>query len=288
MQPDFHDLRFTDSYGNNLNYWIESYTASSNAIVWVKVPAIPTFGTTINMQYGDPTVAPASNTTNTFIFFDDFTKANGSVPNSANWTVSYPPVAITNNKLRIGPSASLNNAAAVSSSFVVPQPCAVEYDYTPIANTSGGYPFFGHCLFNLGTKPVYVDFMRSSGYQIVLNGAPMQKSVNNPATTLGTTYKIKIVVDSVGKRIQVYVNDVLKLDYDASAQTFGTRTITMFQNGGTDDVDNYRIRNYASPEPAATVGNRMGGRINDVRLALTGAATNTVILLKTAVTSSAN
>ncbi|MCX6354291.1 MAG: DUF2341 domain-containing protein [Candidatus Aureabacteria bacterium] len=36
MKSDFSDLRFTDSDGTTLlNYWVESYTASTSAVAWV-------------------------------------------------------------------------------------------------------------------------------------------------------------------------------------------------------------------------------------------------------------
>jgi hypothetical protein len=73
MNADFSDLRFKDGSGNILSYWIESYVASTSAKVWVKVPSIAASGTTtIYMYYGSATATSASNGSNTFIFFDDF------------------------------------------------------------------------------------------------------------------------------------------------------------------------------------------------------------------------
>ena len=73
MNSDFSDLRFKDGSGNTLSYWIESYTASSTAKVWVKVPSIAAGGTTtLYMYYGNTQASSASNGPNTFIFFDDF------------------------------------------------------------------------------------------------------------------------------------------------------------------------------------------------------------------------
>ena len=62
MRSDFGDLRFTASDGTTLlNYWVESYVASSSAVVWVKVPSIPGGNSTIYMYYGNPTALSASN-----------------------------------------------------------------------------------------------------------------------------------------------------------------------------------------------------------------------------------
>jgi N-acetylneuraminic acid mutarotase len=74
MKSDFSDLRFTASDQVTLiPYWIESFTASSSATVWVKAPVIPASGTTtIYMYYGNLGASSASNGLATFEFFDDF------------------------------------------------------------------------------------------------------------------------------------------------------------------------------------------------------------------------
>jgi len=73
MQPDFDDIRFVDSDDSTeLSHWRESYTASTSAIFWVKVPSIPSGSKTIYMYYGNAAASSASDGTATFVFFDDF------------------------------------------------------------------------------------------------------------------------------------------------------------------------------------------------------------------------
>jgi flagellin-like protein len=76
MNPDFSDLRFTDSDEQTLiPYWVESYVPSVSAVVWVKVPAIPASSTeTIYMYYGNPSATSESNPDDTFDLFVDFTQ----------------------------------------------------------------------------------------------------------------------------------------------------------------------------------------------------------------------
>jgi RHS repeat-associated protein len=84
MQSDFDDLRFTDLDGiTQLSYWTESYTASSSATVWLKIPSLPISGKTIYMYYGNAAAADASNGDAVFNFFDD---AEVGSP-SDKWTV---------------------------------------------------------------------------------------------------------------------------------------------------------------------------------------------------------
>jgi hypothetical protein len=73
MKPNFDDIRFADADGSTLlSHWRESYTASTSAIFWVKVPSVPSGAKTIYMYYGNPSATSASNGTATFDFFDDF------------------------------------------------------------------------------------------------------------------------------------------------------------------------------------------------------------------------
>jgi hypothetical protein len=61
MQPDFCDLRFVDSEGNDLYYWIGEKTIGESANVLVRVPTVPPGETTIYMFYGDPDAEDESN-----------------------------------------------------------------------------------------------------------------------------------------------------------------------------------------------------------------------------------
>ncbi|MBU0847197.1 DUF2341 domain-containing protein, partial [Patescibacteria group bacterium] len=73
MSSDFSDLRFTNSSGTDLDYWLETHTASTNATVWIEVDSIPAQKNTILfMWYNSCTGGNASNGDDTFSFFDDF------------------------------------------------------------------------------------------------------------------------------------------------------------------------------------------------------------------------
>ncbi len=65
MQPDFDDLRFLDSSGNQLPYWLESYTASTRATVWVRIPDAGT--SVIYMYYGNPSASSMSDASSVFL-----------------------------------------------------------------------------------------------------------------------------------------------------------------------------------------------------------------------------
>jgi hypothetical protein len=110
MQPDYDDLRFVDENGSSLSYWIESYTASS-AKTWVKVPSIASSGTTIYMHYGNPTASSASNGSETFEFFDDF---SGTSLDSERWPIQAGSITVAGGEVHLD-SPGTNYAYANSS-----------------------------------------------------------------------------------------------------------------------------------------------------------------------------
>ena len=82
MKADFSDLRFTAGDGvTQIPFWVERVTASSSAIVWVRIPQVPTSGTTVYLYYGNPSATSLSNGPGTFEFFEDF-----ETPFSFIWT----------------------------------------------------------------------------------------------------------------------------------------------------------------------------------------------------------
>ncbi|MFA6131510.1 MAG: DUF2341 domain-containing protein [Patescibacteria group bacterium] len=92
MQADFDDIRFASSDGStSIDFWLESKTDSSKAIVWVEVPTIGASTTaTIYMYYGNTSVSSASNGANTFDFFDDFESyaVDSNINGQGSWVAS--------------------------------------------------------------------------------------------------------------------------------------------------------------------------------------------------------
>ena len=89
MQADFGDIRFNTLSIGYIDYWIESYVASTSAVVWVKLPdAITDPGSDIIlMYYGNPGLSNGSVGDDTFLFFDDF---DGALDTSKWDTVGSP------------------------------------------------------------------------------------------------------------------------------------------------------------------------------------------------------
>jgi hypothetical protein len=90
MLPDFGDIRFTDNDGQTeLDYWLESYTASTSALFWVEVADSLATAGTIYMYYRNTSVvSTASDGPATFVLFDDFN--DGSI-NATLWDTNQAP-----------------------------------------------------------------------------------------------------------------------------------------------------------------------------------------------------
>lgn len=78
MQSDFDDLRFTLQDGvTPADYWIEKYTASTEAVVWVEVPNFNANAyTTVFAYYGNVGATSSSSGATTLDFIDDFEDNN--------------------------------------------------------------------------------------------------------------------------------------------------------------------------------------------------------------------
>ena len=75
VKDNGEDIKFFDNT-TILNYWIESFNkGAKSAIIWVKIPSVPTGVKTIYLYYGKPDGISESNGNNTFEFFDDFKNA---------------------------------------------------------------------------------------------------------------------------------------------------------------------------------------------------------------------
>jgi hypothetical protein len=84
MQANGSDIRFTDSAGDEMPYWIESEMNSSNTVILIKMPNISASSKEIiYMYYGNPTATSTSNASAVFDFFDDFL---GTELDSGKWT----------------------------------------------------------------------------------------------------------------------------------------------------------------------------------------------------------
>jgi hypothetical protein len=104
-RSDFGDIRFTNSTGSLLNYWIESVNSGANATFWIQIDGnLTSANQTIYIYYGNPSATNISNGTNTFPFFDDFP---GTSIDTTKWdTYGTGTYSVANSILTLTYSAS--------------------------------------------------------------------------------------------------------------------------------------------------------------------------------------
>ncbi len=243
---DYQDIRFTDSDGATpLPFWMES-----DGKFWVKVPSIPTTGTTIYAYYGNPQANDAQNGTGTFEFFDDFsgdlgkwnlnrntpTIRGGEVylprysPMVAKTAVTYPAIQFSRLKgvgftYVVGMTSDTNDVSGVSAS-------------NGFANYEHSTPFF------------------------IWSGKDSTGTENNIGShaTWGTYYTYEQVW--TGTSFKITRSDFLTYTKTDNIPTVNLYPILATWNYNDDDamyVDYIYVRKYAATEPYATNGGEETG-----------------------------
>ena len=90
MKADFSDLHFTLGDGTSLDYWIEDYSASSSATIWVEVPTLNTGDNFIYMFYGNSSATSESSISETMtqgLAVHYYTYPGGAGPAESEWTL---------------------------------------------------------------------------------------------------------------------------------------------------------------------------------------------------------
>jgi hypothetical protein len=268
MQVDFDDIRFTDSDGLALlPHWRATYTASSSARYWVKIPSIPSGAKTIYMYYGNAGVSSASTGPATFDFFDDF---SGDL---SQWTIDPENAdkvyidAVNGNtapSLRHDPDSSQTKNSYFDTRMMTTdytmQNGVIEYDVY-LAGTPRIIHQFGFRVNSLSFANGYCWRMQNSasdgGWLSFINGSWSKIGANWGPTAAGVWHTVKLEV----------VNDDFKAYVDGGGAVSVTNTLKQTADHLVSHVhgisltsssyvlvDNVRVRQYASLEPTASVG----------------------------------
>lgn len=214
-KSDGGDLRFTDSAGQELSYWLKSYNSGDQtADIWVKVPSIPASDTaTIKMYYGKADATTTSDPSSTMIWYDDF--ESGSL---TNYTHSGTLGWISATDFFNGGSKSAGSDAAIGSS----QNSSMEK--TLISNTGMRIQFY----WKVSSESCcdYLRFYTDGTQQGSIAGETAWAVSNTTVATSGSK--------------------VLRWDYSKDGSVDG-----IYDRGWIDDLI---VREYASTEPGITVG----------------------------------
>ena len=266
-KSDGSDIRFYDSDRvTPLSYWIEEWdSGSEHAVVWVKVPEIPSGTKTIYMYYGNPSAGSESNGNDVFDFFDDFTSDTSSNYDvRENWFGS-PTFVWEPSYSRIRTDTSnadyfLTTSPPLSTNFIVEIKA-----YTRDNDAVGA-------LIEAAGRDFYIASMRVSDY----DGTPYRgysetliKYDNIPSYWGQASRLVNFgdVVNPAYPNWQVcgigYDGDNLYAYYNHQKQASGYAVGTLnIKSIGLSSQANYPyayydwilVRKYANPEPSASVG----------------------------------
>jgi len=286
-QTDGDDVRFFDSNGNLLNYWIEVWDNTGTSTIWVKVT---TSGTgTIYMYYGNPTATPESNGTNTFEFFDDFESyAEGSaIDGQGCWTTmrtggtGYAKVNTKNGKKHLCVSSTHDATVVVHAYSSSGSLCIGSRAYRASSSAEAYSPGFGDGnvittgLMLNGYMSIWYGWGGSpSAIYKSVGGIPSQIGLDDSGTSAQNTYYLFDFVWN-GNDLESYRDSTLILS--GTDNTFTSQTHVHLSSWGTSiwDTDWIFIRKYASSEPFATIGNENAAGISKAGSYGIGANTTT-------------
>jgi hypothetical protein len=258
MNSDFSDLRFTSSDGVTLlDYWIESYTASTSAVVWVEVASLVK-STTVYMYYGNTSATTTSSGDSVFLVFDDF---NDGTIDSSKWTQQLGTWTETGGYITASGSdyhkfLRYNSQLSVSNNYIAE--LMVRGSDADLYTLDGGIVLKSSnpLLYNVGYNIVINNDINAMTPYIRIDDTAAPGNYNS---AVSTWYWVKVVIDSTNKAL-VYVYDqtkttLLGYNYPTTVTTsttdyFGLKNSEL----GNPRMDDFRIRKYLATEPTIVIG----------------------------------
>ena len=257
IQPDFDDIRFTNSSGNLLSAWLEDKIDDSWADIWVNFTNTPADGETKTyyMYYGNSEVSDYWNGTNTFNYYEDFENYNvGSDLNGqGGWTGSQThiisdDVSYTNSKCAKG----ADNDKMDYHSCPLTDTGVITVHLRNTATSALGYLYIG----DSGNSQQLIISLFNDGHIKYNDGGG--NWANLPIDTTYNAdewYKLEFTYDATNNKYPfIKVNgDTKGTNLDSvslsSASYLGIRTYTAISY-----YDDVYIRKYASSPPSYGFG----------------------------------
>ncbi|MFZ5366521.1 MAG: DUF2341 domain-containing protein [Patescibacteria group bacterium] len=255
MQTDFDDLRFTNSSGTSLDYWIEDKADGAWAKVWVEVDSITASSfTTIFMWYGNSGASTGSNGSATFPFWDNFEDGDVSDwtvlnPTAGTWSASTEQAKRGSYSGKLVQTNSVDTSITAYKAFTTPN-IYLTFDMYDDSDTTA----FKVIRLYDGTNTVGIGvWTDSSSTNYVYHNTAFTYTATTVARTTGW-HKFAIRMKSTGE-ITFFIDG-----NQVGTLTGQITTITQIRVqgywGGTTTfyVDDLRVHQYSSPEPVAGVG----------------------------------
>lgn len=248
VRDDFGDIRFTDSDGTTLiDYYIESIVSGVSAVIWVEIPSIPLGPRTtkIYLYYSNPSETTTSNADNTFMFFDDFP---GVSLDLTKWTIlgtDYTSVA--NSILTITTTAcNINSTIKTINTFPTVGSILEVYINPGVVGGAGGCKSWG---FGNSTGPAWYTnadgwYARNTKW-VLLQNAVDNNIETDVESSVWKTYSIKKLSSTIS-----YYKNGTQMTNSPLVPTWQGNSSVFIYNGLSVNIDWFRVRKFASPEPS--------------------------------------
>ena len=247
-RSDFGDIRFTNSTGSLLNYWIETLNNGANATFWVKDTDNLTSGnSTIYIYYGNSAATNISNGTSAFsIWFDDF-----SINTISNYTVD-------GGTWSIDTAHGWLNQSKTSSGYYQIFPTSVN-----VANSSLLTRIFTHSsTYDCGTALRAASGSKAEFFQDSGSANPHVWDIQEktPAETQLSKTSYSVLHNSQWHRFRTEMNnnsmwyywdDNLEVTYTGTfSLSSGSSGLMTYGGGGVWSFDYLAVRKFVYPEPS--------------------------------------
>ncbi|MCX9012201.1 MAG: DUF2341 domain-containing protein [Candidatus Methanoperedens sp.] len=264
-KSDFSDLRFTKSDGITLlDYWIESYTPGVNATVWVEVDSIPASPNTasIYLYYGNSFASSSSNIHNTFLFGDDFEDNSWTANNWNLFAGGYTLVSATQRDGSTGKVLKSNNNSGQTHIIanVAADNIVIEANVKPLYDAGGtiNYGVTFRDSSNLNTVNYFkLEYLNwgPAGHNLHYVGCAPETRLTGTGWTINNWYMLQAQISGSSLVMKLYDrNGNLMQTIPKTASCSLTNTwLGIYSgdySGNTAYYDAFRVRKYASPEPA--------------------------------------
>lgn len=266
MQADFDDIRFTNSVGTLLDYWLDTKVDSTSAVVWVEVDNLAVGANTIYMYYANAAATSATSGTNTFITFDDF---EDGVIDTSKWVetdIAANEIVETGGQLRFTRTTNGTFVKAVySNDTIARSDVAFEFDYIWAAQFNGndaimfGWHDGGG---GIGNADMVHAFYNPGGGNVVTVNRSVQEDGTTRASitgqwTVGTTYDVRVRLRSAGGAYYDASTDNgvnWTTSYTSAYSTETNLRPAWSFSAGTHRFDNARVRKWMATEPSVAIG----------------------------------
>jgi len=233
---DYSDIRFTNSDGDLLDYWIESQTSLS-ADIWVELDVVGNGNNTFYMYYLNLSAGSYSDGEDTFPFFDDF--PGSALDTTTNWDVASGSVTVTGGECTIS-SGKIESKTAVTGPLIL----RGRIKYT----NANRWKNIGWC--KSGAGDAHLFHAKNTGTAMVArsnNNAGIQQEAADLGNYCDNAYHTIELAAVSSSSFKYYVDGSLgaTLTYD-----IGTSLKIQFEATTSDIIADWiLIRKYAATEP---------------------------------------